>query len=41
MLYDACRLMANIGDWDIGALSPTHVESYQRLGWKLWQGTLP
>ena len=41
MLYDACRLMANVGDWDIGALSLTYVEFYQRLEWKLWLGTLP
>lgn len=34
------RLVEEIQDYDLGALSPFSVEYYARLGWELWRGPL-
>jgi aminoglycoside 2'-N-acetyltransferase I len=34
------RLAEAIGDFDLGALSPTNADIYARLGWELWHGPL-
>jgi aminoglycoside 2'-N-acetyltransferase I len=31
---------ARIGDYDLGALSPSDAAFYERLGWELWRGPL-
>jgi aminoglycoside 2'-N-acetyltransferase I len=31
---------ARIGDYDLGALSPSEAAFYERLGWELWRGPL-
>jgi hypothetical protein len=32
------RLAEAIGDFDLGALSPTTAGIYERLGWEFWRG---
>ena len=34
------RLQQEIAGYDLGALSPSHPEWYERLGWERWQGPL-
>ena len=34
------QLSAEIGDYDLGALSPSDPAFYERLGWALWHGPL-
>ena len=34
------ELQAQIGDYELGALSPFDVGFYERLGWELWRGAL-
>lgn len=34
------RLIAEVQDYDLAALSPFSVEYYERLGWELWRGPL-
>ena len=34
------RLVAEVGDYDIAALSPAETTLYTRLGWEFWQGPL-
>ena len=34
------RLAAAIGDWSLGALSPSDASFYARLGWERWRGPL-
>jgi aminoglycoside 2'-N-acetyltransferase I len=34
------RLAAEIGDFDLGALSPSEPSFYARLGWESWRGRL-
>jgi GNAT superfamily N-acetyltransferase len=34
------HLAAQIGDYDMGALSPADTTLYARLGWEYWQGPL-
>ncbi len=34
------HLITHIDDFDIGALSPSDADFYERLGWELWRGPL-
>ncbi|HEX4951741.1 MAG TPA: GNAT family N-acetyltransferase [Blastocatellia bacterium] len=34
------HLQAHIQDYDLGALAPSEIAFYARLGWELWQGPL-
>jgi len=34
------RLIAEVQDYDLAALSPFNVDYYERLGWELWRGPL-
>lgn len=34
------RLAAAVGDFELGALSPSDAAYYARLGWELWRGPL-
>ncbi len=34
------HVQQEIGDFDLGVLSPSHADWYERLGWVRWQGPL-